>query len=73
MFENTSKRFSEIFKKLSGNSKITERNVEEAVEEIKNALLDADVNLRVLRRFVKVVLIQIRKFEDILGQVKVIP
>ena len=31
---------------------ITERNVEEAVEEIKNALLDADVNLRVLRRFV---------------------
>lgn len=52
MFENTSKRFSEIFKKLSGNSKITERNVEEAVEEIKNALLDADVNLRVLRRFV---------------------
>lgn len=52
MFENTSKRISEVFKKLSGNSKITERNVEEAVEEIKNALLDADVNLRVLRRFV---------------------
>ena len=36
MFENTSKRISEVFKKLSGNSKITERNVEEAVEEIKN-------------------------------------
>ena len=52
MFENISKKLSHAFKKLSGNTKITERNVEEAVEEIKNALLDADVNLRVLRRFV---------------------
>ena len=52
MFENTSKRISSIFKKISGNSVITEKNVDEAVEEIKNALIDADVNLRVVRRFV---------------------
>lgn len=52
MFDNTSKRIAGIFKKISGNSKITEKNVEEAVEEIKNALIDADVNLRVVRRFV---------------------
>lgn len=37
---------------LAGKSKITEKNVQEAVEEIKMALLDADVNLRVVRRFI---------------------
>ena len=37
---------------LSGKGKISEKNVRDAVEEIKNALLDADVNLRVVRRFV---------------------
>lgn len=52
MFENTSKRIASIFKKISGNSVITEKNVDDAVEEIKNALIDADVNLRVVRRFV---------------------
>lgn len=60
MFENTSKRISSIFKRLSGNSKITEKNVEEAVDEIKNALLDADVNLRVLRRFVNSTLDEVK-------------
>ena len=37
---------------LSGKGKISEKNVRDAVEEIKEALLDADVNLRVVRRFV---------------------
>jgi signal recognition particle subunit SRP54 len=37
---------------LAGKSKITEKNIQDAVEEIKVALLDADVNLRVVRRFV---------------------
>lgn len=37
---------------LSGKGKISEKNISEAVEEIKQALLDADVNLRVVRRFV---------------------
>ena len=60
MFENTSKRIASVFKKLSGNSKITERNVEDAVEDIKNALLDADVNLRVLRRFVNSTLDEVK-------------
>ena len=37
---------------LAGKGKISEKNISEAVEEIKQALLDADVNLRVVRRFV---------------------
>lgn len=37
---------------LSGKGKISEKNIRDAVEEIKEALLDADVNLRVVRRFV---------------------
>ena len=39
-------------KSLSGKGKITEKNIRDAVEEIKISLLDADVNLRVVRRFI---------------------
>ncbi|MBQ5365097.1 MAG: signal recognition particle protein, partial [Spirochaetales bacterium] len=52
MFDSISDRFSSIFRSLAGKSKITEKNIQDAVEEIKIALLDADVNLRVVRRFV---------------------
>lgn len=52
MLEKITGTFSGIVKKLSGKSTITEKNIEDAVEEIKMALLEADVNLRVVRRFV---------------------
>ena len=52
MFDSISDRFSSILRSLSGKSKITEKNIQDAVEEIKIALLDADVNLRVVRRFI---------------------
>jgi len=52
MFDSISDKFSGIMRSLAGKSKITEKNVQEAVEEIKMALLDADVNLRVVRRFI---------------------
>lgn len=52
MFDSISNKFSNIMKSLSGKGKISEKNIREAVEEIKEALLDADVNLRVVRRFV---------------------
>ena len=52
MLEKITSTFSGIVKKLSGKSTITEKNIEDAVEEIKMALLEADVNLRVVRRFV---------------------
>ena len=52
MLEKITEKFSGIFKSLAGKSKITEKNIKDAVEEIKMALLDADVNLRVVRRFI---------------------
>lgn len=52
MFDNLSVKFSSIMKSLSGKGKITEKNIRDAVEEIKISLLDADVNLRVVRRFI---------------------
>lgn len=52
MLEKITGTFSGIIKKISGKSAITEKNIEDAVEEIKMALLEADVNLRVVRRFV---------------------
>ncbi len=52
MFDNLSVKFSSVMKTLSGKGKITEKNIRDAVEEIKLSLLDADVNLRVVRRFV---------------------
>jgi signal recognition particle subunit SRP54 len=52
MLEKISEKFSDIVRTLGGKAAISEKNVEEAVEQIKLALLEADVNLRVVRRFV---------------------
>ena len=52
MFDSISSKFTGIMKTLSGKGKISEKNIKDAVEEIKQALLDADVNLRVVRRVV---------------------
>ena len=61
MFDSISDKFSSIIRTIAGKSKISEKNVQDAVEEIKMALLDADVNLRVVRRFVN------RTLEEALG------
>ena len=52
MLEKISNTFTDVVRKISGKSSITEKNIEETVEQIKMALLEADVNLRVVRRFV---------------------
>lgn len=52
MLERLSDKLSQIARQLSGKGSISEKNVQEAVEEIKLALLEADVHLRVVRRFV---------------------
>ncbi|HET7838553.1 MAG TPA: signal recognition particle protein [Rectinemataceae bacterium] len=56
MLEKISEKLSDIARTLGGKASITEKNVEEAVEQIKIALLEADVNLRVVRRFVNATL-----------------
>lgn len=52
MLEKITNTFSDIIRTVSGKSSISEKNIEDAVEQIKMALLEADVNLRVVRRFV---------------------
>ncbi|MDD5790286.1 MAG: signal recognition particle protein [Spirochaetia bacterium] len=52
MLEKITNTFSNIVRTVSGKSVITEKNIEETVDQIKMALLEADVNLRVVRRFV---------------------
>ncbi|HUW41092.1 MAG TPA: signal recognition particle protein [Rectinemataceae bacterium] len=56
MLEKISEKFTDIVRTLGGKAAISEKNVEDAVEQIKLALLDADVNLRVVRRFVNATL-----------------
>lgn len=52
MLEKITNTFSDVVRKISGKASISEKNIEEAVEQIKMALLEADVNVRVVRRFV---------------------
>src|SRR5215831_15527560 len=52
MFDTLSDRLEGVFKKLRGQGRITERNIEEALREVRLALLEADVNIRVVRDFV---------------------
>lgn len=49
MFEALTERLTGVFNKLSGRGRITEADVEEALREVRRALLEADVNLRVVR------------------------
>jgi signal recognition particle subunit SRP54 len=53
MFEALSDRLESVFKKLKGQGRITERNIDEALREVRLALLEADVNIRVVRDFVE--------------------
>ncbi len=53
MFENLTDKFVDIFKNLRGLGKITEKNIEEAVKQVKFALLEADVNYKVVKNFVE--------------------
>jgi len=49
MFDRLSDRFEGIFKRLRGKGRLTEADVDEVLGEIRTALLDADVNVRVVR------------------------
>lgn len=51
MFEELTNRFESIFKKLRGRGKLNEDNIAEAVRDVKRALLEADVNYRVVKKF----------------------
>jgi signal recognition particle subunit SRP54 len=56
MFDRLSDAFSSAYRKLSGKGQISESNVREAVEDVRTALLDADVHLDVVKHFTEEVL-----------------
>ncbi|MGR0482490.1 MAG: signal recognition particle protein [Candidatus Electronema sp. V4] len=52
MFENLTERLEGVFKRLRGHGTLTEENIAEAMREVRTALLEADVNLQVVKDFV---------------------
>ena len=55
MFENLTDRLESAFKKLRGHGKLTEENIQEAMGEVRTALLEADVNFGVVKEFIAAV------------------
>ena len=53
MLENLGNRFQDIFKKVRGHGKLSEENIKEALKEVKMSLLEADVNYKVVKDFIK--------------------
>ena len=53
MFDRLSERFDAIFKQLRGQGRLTEKNIDEAMREIRRALLEADVNFQVAKEFIR--------------------
>ena len=51
-FEGLSEKLSGITKKLRGKSRITESDLKEVLREVKLALLEADVNYKIVKEFV---------------------
>jgi len=55
MFESLGEKLETLRRKLAGHGRITERNIEDALREVRLALLEADVNVGVVRDFVEAV------------------
>lgn len=53
LFENLSERLQATFKKLRGHGKLTEEDVNQAMREVRMALLEADVNFKVVKSFIE--------------------
>lgn len=51
MFETLTERLNGLFRRLTGKGRLSEKDIEEALREVRLALLEADVNLRVARDF----------------------
>ena len=53
MFDNLSDKLQRVFKNLRGEGKLTAENMEEALREIRVALLEADVHFKVVKQFIE--------------------
>ncbi len=52
MFDNLSGRLDKVFKRLKGYGKLSEENIQEGLREVRLALLEADVNYKVVKEFI---------------------
>jgi len=53
MLDTLNEKFSDAFKSLRGQSKISESNIEDALKQVRTALLEADVNFKVVKEFIE--------------------
>ena len=51
-FSEPSNKFSKIFSNIRGHGKISESNIEDALRDVRRALLEADVNYKVVKSFI---------------------
>ena len=52
MFESLSQKLDRAFKNIRGQGKLTEKNMKDSLQEIRTALLEADVNYKVVKQFI---------------------
>ena len=52
-FDNLSEKLQDVFKGLRGKGRLSEEDVKAALKEVRLALLEADVNFKVVKNFVK--------------------
>jgi signal recognition particle subunit SRP54 len=52
MFESLGEKLEGVFRRLRGHGKLTEKNIEDALREVRLALLEADVNFKVVKDFI---------------------
>lgn len=52
-FESLTDKLQNVFKKLKSKGRLTEEDVKVALKEVKMALLEADVNFKVVKQFIK--------------------
>jgi len=53
MFDNLTDKFNDIFKKLKGQGKLSEQNIRDSLREVRRALLEADVNFKIVKNFIE--------------------
>ena len=53
MFDNLSEKLNKTFKILKGHGKLDENNIQNALKEVRLALLEADVNYKVVKKFIE--------------------
>ena len=64
-FEGLSSRLQEITKRIKGEARITEGNMKEMLREVKLALLEADVNYKIVKEFIGNIQETLKKIEDL--------